>query len=264
MKTWFITGTSSGIGRALTEALLAQGERVAATLRDVSALSGLQARYPETLWTAALDVTDPDQARAVAARAFAALGRIDVVVNNAGYGLFGAAEELTDEEIDRQIATNLTGSIHVVRATLPHLRKQGGGRILQVSSEGGQTTYPAFSIYHATKWGVEGFIQAVAAEVEAFDIACTLIEFGPTATNFSGSIVRATPMVAYEETAVGAFRRAARAGTAFSEFEDPATVAQAMIDVAHRSPPPLRLVVGNYAFGRVRTELRQRLEAMGA
>jgi NAD(P)-dependent dehydrogenase (short-subunit alcohol dehydrogenase family) len=264
MKTWFITGTSSGIGHTLTEALLAQGQRVAATLRDVSALSGLRARYPDTLWTAALDVTDADQVRAVTARAFTDLGRIDVVVSNAGYGLFGAAEELTDEQIERQIATNLTGSIHVVRATLPHLRRQGGGRILQVSSEGGQTTYPAFSIYHATKWGVEGFIQAVAAEVEPFGIACTLIEFGPTATNFRGSIVRATPMDVYDETAVGAFRRAARAGTAFPQSEDPATVVQAMIEVADRSPAPLRLAVGSYALGRVRSELRQRLEAMDA
>jgi NAD(P)-dependent dehydrogenase (short-subunit alcohol dehydrogenase family) len=264
MKTWFITGTSSGIGRTLTEALLARGQRVAATLRDVSVLSGLQARYADTLWTAALDVTDAHQARAVAARAFADLGRIDVVVSNAGYGLFGAAEEVTDEQIERQIATNLTGSIHVVRATLPHLRKQGGGRILQVSSEGGQTTYPAFSLYHATKWGVEGFIQAVAAEVAPFGIACTLIEFGPTATNFRGSIVAATPMAAYEETAVGEFRRAARAGSAFPEAEDPATVAQAMIDVADRSPAPLRLAVGTYALTRVRSELRQRLDAMSA
>lgn len=162
MTTWFITGTSSGFGRILSERLLARGDRVAATLRKPEALDDLKARYGEHLWVAPLDVTDTAAIRNVVDQAFSDLGRIDVIVNNAGYALFGAAEEVTDEQIRRQLETNLVGSIQVVRAALPHLRAQGGGRILQMSSEGGQISYPNFSLYHASKWGVEGFIEAVA------------------------------------------------------------------------------------------------------
>ena len=134
-RNWFITDTSSGFGRALTENLLARGDRVAATVRKVSALEDLKARYGEQLWVAALDVTDTDSVRSVVDQAFAETGRIDVIVNNAGYGLFGAAEEVSDDQIRHQIDTNVIGSIQVIRAALPHLRAQGGGRILQVSSE---------------------------------------------------------------------------------------------------------------------------------
>jgi NAD(P)-dependent dehydrogenase (short-subunit alcohol dehydrogenase family) len=117
-----------------------------------------------------------------------------VVVSNAGYGLFGAAEEVSDAQIERQVATNLVGSIHVIRAALPHLRAQGGGRIVQVSSEGGQIAYPSFSLYHATKWGIEGFVEAVAQEVAPFGIAFTLVEPGPTGTNFAAGLEHARPM----------------------------------------------------------------------
>ncbi len=144
-KTWFITGTSSGFGRTLTEKLLERGARVAATLRNVSALDALPAHFGNRLWIAALDVTDTQAVREVVDRAFRELGRIDVIVNNARYGLVGAAEEVSDEQIHQVIDTNVIGSIDVVRAALPHLRTQGGGRILQVASEGGQTVYPNFS-----------------------------------------------------------------------------------------------------------------------
>src|SRR5476651_166738 len=164
-KTWFITGTSSGLGRQLTQTLLARGDRVAATLRRVEVLDALRAQYGDRLWVAALDVSDTQAVRDVMDRAFAHWGQIDVVVSNAGYAVFGAAEEASDEQIRRQIDTNLVGSIQVIRAALPHLRRQGGGRILQVSSEGGQTAYANFSLYHATKWGIEGFVVAVAQEV---------------------------------------------------------------------------------------------------
>ena len=146
-KTWFITGSSSGFGRALTETLLERGNRVAATLRKVNALDDLKEQYGEQIWVAPLDVTDTTAVRAVVERAFDHMGRIDVVVNNAGYGLFGAAEEVSDDQIQRQIDTNLIGSIQVIRAALPLLRAQGGGRILQLSSAGGQTTFPNFSLY---------------------------------------------------------------------------------------------------------------------
>jgi NAD(P)-dependent dehydrogenase (short-subunit alcohol dehydrogenase family) len=150
-KTWFITGTSSGLGRLLVERLLARGDRVVGTLRRPGALDDLVAQYGDRLRILTLDVTDANAVRATVARAFEEMGRIDVVVSNAGYGLFGAAEEVTDEQLEQQIATNLIGSIQLIRASLPHLREQGGGRIVQVSSEGGQAVYPGFSLYHATK-----------------------------------------------------------------------------------------------------------------
>ncbi|MBW6527816.1 SDR family NAD(P)-dependent oxidoreductase [Sphingomonas sp. RHCKR7] len=152
MKRWFITGASSGLGLGMTERLLQRGDAVVATARRVEALAALQASYPSQLSVEHLDVTDTAAVRRIVDAAFAN-GRVDVVVSNAGYGLFGAAEELSDLQIDRQIATNLTASVQLIRAVLPHLRVQGGGRVLQVSSEGGQMTYPAFSLYHATKWG---------------------------------------------------------------------------------------------------------------
>ena len=207
--TWFITGTSSGLGRELTEQLLARGDRVAATVRKPQALDDLKARYGDRLWIGQLDVTDSAAVRKVMADAFAALGRIDVVVSNAAYALFGAGEELGDVQIDQQIATNLTGSIQVIRAALPPLRAQGGGRILQISSEGGQIAYPNFSLYHATKWGIEGFVESVAQEVAPFGIEITLVEPGPARTGFASALVSAEPMAVYDDTPV---RRGAARG----------------------------------------------------
>ena len=236
-RTWLVTGASSGIGRKLTEMLLARGDRVAATLRRMGTLDHLQAQYGNSLWVALLDVTDPVRVRAVVDRAFGELGRIDVIVSNAGYGLFGAAEEVSDEQIRHQIDTNLIGSIAVIRAALPHLRAQGGGRILQVSSEGGQVAYPNFSLYHASKWGIEGFVEAAAQEVAPFGLAFTLVERGPTRTEFGGALVSPPPMAAYENTPAGDVRRAVTTG-AFAIKGDAGKTAQAMIDAAGISPAP--------------------------
>src|SRR5690606_21872703 len=208
MKTWLITGASSGLGRIMTEKLLRRGDRVIGTARRTEALSDLAAAHGELFHAAALDVTDTAAIRTTINEAFARFGRIDVVVSNAGYGLFGAAEELTDDQIDRQLATNLTGSIQLIRASLPHLRAQGGGRIVQVSSEGGQIAYPGFSLYHTTKWGIEGFIEAVAQEVAPFGIDFIIAEPGPTGTNFGAALDHATRMEVYERTPVGEVRRA--------------------------------------------------------
>jgi NADP-dependent 3-hydroxy acid dehydrogenase YdfG len=157
LNTWFITGASQGFGMRLTEQLIARGDRVAATSRNLAPFETLRAKAGDRLWTAALDVADRAQMREVVEKAFADLGRINVICSNAGYGLNGAAEELTDQSIERQIDTNLIGSIQLVRSVIPHLRAQGGGRILQLSSMGGQMTYPGLSLYHATKWGIEVF-----------------------------------------------------------------------------------------------------------
>jgi len=262
-QTWFITGSSSGFGRLLTEKLLARGDRVAATLRKVHALDDLKEQFGERLWVASLDVTDTEAIRQVTRRAFAELRRIDVVVSNAAYGLVGAAEELSDEQIRQQIDTNLIGSIQVIRAVLPHLRAQGGGRILQVSSEGGQITYPDFSLYHATKWGIEGFVEAVATEVAPFGIEFTIVEPGPAKTSFSGGIVKSTPMAIYDNTPAGDVRRAIETGS-FVLKGDPAKMAQAMIDSVERTPAPLRLTLGSDAFDRVRAGLSKRLAELDA
>jgi NAD(P)-dependent dehydrogenase (short-subunit alcohol dehydrogenase family) len=261
--TWFITGASSGFGRALTENLLARGDRVAATLRKTHALDDLKARHGDRLWIASLDVTDAAAVRSVIDRAFAELGRIDVVVNNAGYGLIGAGEEVTDDQIRHQLDTNLIGSIQVIRAALPHLRAQGGGRVLQVSSAGGQVTFPSLSLYHASKWGIEGFIETVAQEVAPFNIGMTIVEPGAARTQFGSSLVAAAPMPAYDATPVGDIRRAFAAG-AFPVVGDPARMAQAMIDSVSLSPAPLRLALGSDTYDLVRTALASRLAALEA
>ena len=193
-KTWFITGTSTGLGRILTERLLERGDRVVATLRQPDVLKALTEKYTEQLCVLTLDVTDTHAINTVVADAFQCVGHIDVVVSNAGYALFGAAEEASDAQIERQIATNLMGSIQLIRSVLPHLRAQGGGRIVQVSSEGGQIAYPNFSLYHATKWGVEGFVESVAQEVAPFGIDFLIVEPGPTGTNFVEGLDRAQIM----------------------------------------------------------------------
>src|ERR1700744_965384 len=183
-RTWFITGANSGFGRQLSEQLLERGERVAGTIRKPGSVDDLTAKYGDQFWTAQLDVTDVPAIKAVVGRAFTGLGRVDVVVSNAGYGLFGAAEELTDDQIDHVIATNLTGSIQVIRAALPHLRAQGGGRIIQLSTFGGQAAFAGGSMYHATKWGIEGFAEAVGQEVAPFGIGVTIVEPGGARTEF--------------------------------------------------------------------------------
>jgi NAD(P)-dependent dehydrogenase (short-subunit alcohol dehydrogenase family) len=183
-RTWFVTGASRGFGRELTEQLLARGDRVAATLRRPEQLDDLAEAHGDRLWRAALDVADTERLRAVVDAAFAALGPIDVVVSNAGSGTFGAAEELTDAQVEGMLAVNLTASINLARAAVPHLRDHGGGLLMQISSMGGQLSFPAFSLYHASKWGIEGFYEALAPEVAPFGIRTTLVEPGMIRTSF--------------------------------------------------------------------------------
>lgn len=265
-RTWFITGTSSGLGRSMTEQLLARGDRVAATLRTPSRLDDLKTRYGESLWLATLDVTDTDAIRRTVEHAFDELGHIDVVVSNAGYGLFGAGEELTDDQIRHQLDTNLIGSIQLIRAVLPFLRAQGGGRIIQVSSEGGQIAYPNASLYHASKWGIEGFVESVAQEVAPFGIEFTLAEPGPTATNFGAGLVSPAPMAAYADTPAGHFRQAIADGdfSDFGLFSDGDKVASAIVATADVSPAPHRQVYGSDTWQRVATAYRERMAALVA
>ena len=263
VKTWFITGTSSGLGRLLAERLLQRGDRVVATLRHEGALDELKQQYDDRLHVLTLDVTDIREVHTNISAAFEAMGRIDVVVNNAGYGLFGAAEEVTDEQIERQIATNLTGSIQVIRAALPHLRRQGGGRIVQVSSEGGQIAYPNFSLYHATKWGIEGFVESVAKEVGPFGIDFVIVEPGPTSTQFGAGLDHAVPMPEYDDTPAGDVRRAI-ASNSFAIRGDAGKTVTAMIVAADSAHPPLRLTLGGGAYDSIRAALAERLRVLEA
>lgn len=262
-KTWLITGTSTGLGRLFTERLLERGDRVVATLRREGALDDLRALHGDRLQQLTFDVTDTSAMRASVSQAFRIAGRIDVVVSNAGYGLFGAAEEASDEQIERQLATNLTGSIQFIRAVLPYLRAQGGGRIVQVSSEGGQIAYPCFSLYHATKWGIEGFVESVAQEVAPFGIDFIMAEPGPTATHFAEGLDRTSTMSIYEDTPAGELRRALATG-AFTIKGDAGNTIDAIIKTTDMPKPPLRLALGSTAYDTISNALNERIQSLQA
>ena len=262
-QTWLITGVSSGFGRGMAEKLLERGDRVAGMARKPEVLHALTAKYGDRLWLTSLDLTQTGAIRPAVDAAFAHFGRIDVVVNNAGYGLFGAAEELTDEQIRHQIDTNLTGSIQVIRAALPHLRAQGGGRILQVSSTGGQYAFPGFSLYHATKWGIEGFVEALTKEVAPFGIECTILEPGATMTNFAQGLVSPPAMDVYEATPVGDVRRALEAN-AFPMPSRADKMVQAFLHAADMNPAPKRLGLGSDTYTLLREAWTERLAVLEA
>ncbi|MEE7545810.1 SDR family oxidoreductase [Xanthomonas sp. Kuri4-1] len=223
----------------------------------------MAARYGDRLWVAALDLADGAAIEAVVGRAFAALGRIDTVIGNAGYALFGAAEEATAAQVRRQLDINLLGAIELIRACLPHLRAQGGGRVLQLSSEGGQIAYPGFALYHASKWGIEGFVEAVAQEVAPFGIAFTLVEPGPAATGFAQGLDRTEPLPAYAGTPADAIRQALEDGS-FGISGDPQKMVDAMISSLDQVPAPRRLTLGSTAYTHVHAALTQRLAELEA
>ncbi|MDJ1131698.1 SDR family oxidoreductase [Streptomyces iconiensis] len=256
MTTWFITGASRGIGRELTEQALARGDRVAATLRQPERLDDLAGKYGELLWRRRMDVTDTAQVERVLGEAFAAHERIDVVVSNAGYGVFGAAEDLADEQVERVIATNITGSVQLARRAVPWLRRQGGGVFVQLSSQGGHLTFPGFAIYHATKWGVEGYFEALAKEIEPFGIKTVLVEPGMVRTGFYD---------AAERVPVSAPYRGGPADTPALPVENmvgsQSGVAHAIIEAALCEDPPLRLLLNSDAYDAVTATVRRRLAA---
>jgi len=264
-RTWLITGVSSGFGRELTGQLLARGDRVVGTVRDTAKVTELVERYPDTFRAEVLDVTDTAAVRVVVDRSFAALGRIDAVISNAGYGLFGAAEELTDQQVDHMIATNLTGAIQLIRSALPHLRAQGGGRIIQISSYGGQVAFPGNSMYHATKWGIEGFAESVAQEVASFGIGVTIVEPGGARTEFRyGSAQVADLMPAYDETPAHRFLAMLDPATGGLAPGDPARMAARIIESVEIEPAPLRLLLGSQALESTLATLRNRIAGFEA
>jgi NAD(P)-dependent dehydrogenase (short-subunit alcohol dehydrogenase family) len=263
-RTWLITGVSSGFGRELATQLLDRGDTVIGTVRRPDSVSDLARKYPGTFHPELLDVTDAAAVRDTVDRSFSALGRIDVIVSNAGYGLFGAAEELSDEQVSRIIATNLTGSIQLVRAALPHLRAQGGGRIIQISSYGGQVAFPGNSLYHATKWGIEGFAESVAQEVAPFGIGVTIVEPGGARTEFRyGSAQVADLLPAYDGTPAHGFQAMLDPANGLAPG-DPARMAAAIIASANQQPAPLRIILGSQALQTTVGVLRGRIAGFEA
>jgi NAD(P)-dependent dehydrogenase (short-subunit alcohol dehydrogenase family) len=258
-RTWLITGVSSGFGRELTEQLLAQGDHVVGTVRDTSKVADLSEQYPATFRAEVLDVTDTAAIHDVVERSFAQLGRIDVIISNAGYGLFGAAEELTDTQVEQIVATNLVGPIQLIRAALPHLRAQGGGRVIQISSYGGQVAFAGNSLYHATKWGIEGFVESVAQEVASFGIGMTIVEPGGARTAFRyGSAQVAKLMPEYDDNPAHAFLKMLDPKNGLAPG-DPARMAARIIQSVDMEPAPLRMVLGSQALQSTLTTLRKRI-----
>lgn len=253
-KAWFITGSSTGFGRALAERVLELGDRVVATARRPKAVEDLVERYPERALALRLDVTDPAQVKGAVSAAIERFGRLDVVVNNAGYGLFGGVEEVTGEQLRAQFETNVFGALAVTRAVLPQLRRQGSGHLLQISSVAGQGALPGLGLYCASKWVLEAFSQALAAEVAPLGIGVTIIEPGAFATDFgTRSLVVADAMPEYANT-VGVVREGF-ASMDRSRIGDPIRAAEVMMEVVEAAEPPLRLALGGDSLETIRAEL---------
>ena len=246
MRTWLITGVSSGFGWHMTKQLLERGDKVIGTVRNNKNVQDFITRYPDAFDCKILDVTDIPAVHEFVKDAFSQHGRIDVIVNNAGYGLFGCAEELDEDNINKIIATNLTAPIMIIHDVLPYLRKQGGGRIIQLSSYGGQVAYPANSMYHATKFGIEGFCESVAQEVAQFNIGVTIVEPGGARTEFRyGSAHVAKLMPEYDSCHGFLNMLDPSKGLAPG---DPALMASRIIESVDRDPAPLRMVLGSQAL----------------
>lgn len=257
MKTWFITGTSKGFGRIWAEAALGRGDQVVATARDRKALEPLAEAFGKRVLCLPLDVTDRKAVFESVAEARARFGRLDVVVNNAGFGLFGMIEEVTEAEARRQMETNFFGALWVTQAALPALRAQCSGHILQVSSIGGVHAFPGLGLYHASKWALEGFSQSLQAEVKDFGIRVTLIEPTGYGTDWSGpSSLRASPMQEYD--AVREARARARAAS-FGKPGQPEATARVVLALVDMADPPLRLFLGDGPLDWMKAEYASRI-----
>ncbi|MFD0439949.1 SDR family NAD(P)-dependent oxidoreductase [Streptomyces chartreusis] len=254
-KVWFITGTSRGFGRAFAEAALSRGDRVAATARRPGALKDLVDGFGEAVLPLELDVTDGAQVEAAVAAALDRFGRLDVVVNNAGYGLFGAVEELSEQAVRDQMETNFFGVLKVSQAVLPAMRRQGAGHIVQISSVGGVGAFPTLGGYHASKWALEGLSESLAAEVAPAGIKVTLVEPGAFATDWGGSsAVHAEPLEAYDGLRSVMGSRPRQPGA------DPQAAARALLEVVDSDAPPLRVLFGAGPVEMVKGIYQQRLD----
>jgi NADP-dependent 3-hydroxy acid dehydrogenase YdfG len=254
-KIWFITGASKGFGYVWTEAALARGDSVAAAARNIASLDGLKEKYGDKLLALSLDVGDKKAADAAVEKAHKQFGRIDIAINNAGYGLFGAIEEVSEAEARAQIETNLFGALWVTQAVLPIMRAQKSGHIIQISSIGGVFAIPTVGLYHASKWGLEGFSQALAAEVKDLGIKVTIVEPGGFATEWgTTSAHRAKPLPAYDaaRASLASIRTASTPG-------DPKATASALLRIVDAAEPPLRVFFGDGGLPMIKKEYAARI-----
>ena len=256
-KTWFITGTSCGFGREWAIAALERGDKVAATARDTSTLDNLVAKYGDALLPIKLDVTGRAAAFAAVKQAQEYLGRLDIVINNAGYGHFGMVEELSEQDVRDQLETNLFGALWVTQAALPYLREQGSGHIVQVSSIGGISAFLNVGAYHASKWGLEGFSQALAQEVKPFGINVTLVEPGGYDTDWAGPSSRTSAQnPAYDKVReIAAEQRAKRVAAPGV----PSATRAAILRIVDAETPPLRVFLGEAPLGIATADYESRL-----
>lgn len=258
-KVWFITGSSKGFGRVWAEAALERGDRVAATARDASTLTALVERFgSDAVLPLTLDVTDKAQVDATIAQAAERFGRLDVVINNAGYGHFGMIEEITEDEARAQMETNVFGALWVTQAALPFMREQGSGHILQVSSIGGVNAFPGIGLYHASKWALEGFSTSLAAEVASFGVKVTLIEPGGYSTDWRGpSSVTSEPLPAYADVWEA---RNTQWAQSLAMQGDPLATSEAIFAVVDAEQPPLRLFLGKVGLPMTKAEYERRID----
>jgi NAD(P)-dependent dehydrogenase (short-subunit alcohol dehydrogenase family) len=249
-KVFLVTGSSRGLGRQLTEAALAAGHQVIATARRPQSLADLAGRYGRQVLPLALDVTDPDAAQAAVAAGVEAFGRLDVVVNNAGYANLAAVEDITLADFRAQLDANLLGVVNVTKAALPVLRRQGAGHIIQVSSIGGRLATPGLAAYQAAKWAVGGFSEVLAGEVGPLGIRVTVLEPGGMQTDWAGSSMQVPPVSEPYQATVGvmASLHHGDSGEAMTALGDPAKVARVILAVADMDEPPLRLILGSEAY----------------
>ncbi len=254
-KVWFITGSSTGLGRDLAEVLLVSGYRVVATARKPESVGDLIKKYPETARTVELDVNKPEQVRAAMQYAISEFGRIDVLVNNAGYGLIGAIEEPSDEQIRAQFETNLFGAIDVTRAALPILRGQKSGHILNLSSVAGFISSPSAGYYAATKFALEAISESLSKELEPHNVKVTIVEPGPFRTDFAGRSLRAPENQLPDEYPTTQNFLNYFAEVDRKQVGDPRKAAKVLIDVVESDNPPLRLPLGEMCITRIEAEL---------
>jgi NAD(P)-dependent dehydrogenase (short-subunit alcohol dehydrogenase family) len=259
-KVWMITGASSGFGRVLAEYLCTQAATVVATARRVDHLEDLMMRYPGNVVLLSLDVTKPDNIKGAVEDALALAGKVDVLVNNAGYGVTGAIEEVTEAEYMPMFETNLFGLIRLTKALLPHFRERRSGNIVNLSSVGGLIGSPGWGFYNATKFAVEGFSEALAAEMEPLGVHVTVVEPGPFRTDFLGrsGVVAEQSILDYQETA-GKAREYFRTQSG-RQPGDPQRAVEAIVEAVSSPNPPRNLVLGKIALTRYRTRLKERTE----
>jgi NAD(P)-dependent dehydrogenase (short-subunit alcohol dehydrogenase family) len=252
---WLITGCSTGFGRELAKLVLARGWRAVVTARDPSQVKDIAEGHGDNALVMPLDVTDRSQIAAVVAKAKDKFGRIDVLVNNAGYGYLAAIEEGEDDAVRAMFETNVFGLIDMTKAVLPTMREQKSGLVVNVSSIGGIASFPATGYYHGTKYAVEGISESLAAELKPLGVGVLIVEPGPFRTNWAGPSIKqsATRIEAYDATA--GERRKQTAARSGNQAGDPVRAAQAIIDAALSDKPPLRLLLGKMALDIARRKV---------